>query len=300
MKKNNQLANRLAFILTQLNTQERVDINELAEAFDCSLRTIQRDINNRLDFLSWQEKGPRYYQLDRSKLSLFNQAEIERFASFASIADLFPKLDRQFFQDKLVESIRVKGFEYEDIRGLEKAFEQIHHAINQHQFIHFNYTKNGQTEGKFYQIAPYALINKNGIWYLIGTDYDKQKTFCFKQISKLKVLDQTFEPNQQFIEEIKQNDSISHGNQITEVVVKVSKIAAPYFLRRNLLPNQQLVHKLDDGGLLLSCQNINEMEIIPIVQYWIPHLLIVSPDGLQQKMVENIQQYLTSNNLRNK
>ncbi|MGY4675868.1 helix-turn-helix transcriptional regulator [Ursidibacter arcticus] len=292
MKKNNLLAQRLAFILSQLNTQERIDINELAGEFDCSIRTIQRDINERLSFLEWKEQGPRYYQIDRSKLGVFNQSEIERFASFASIADLFPKIDRQFFQEKLVDSIRIKGFEYEDISGLENAFDQIHSAIEKHQFIHFDYIKSGQIDGKFYQIAPYALINKNGIWYVLGTDQDKQKTFCFKQISKLKVLDQTFEPNQQFIEEIKQNDSISHGNQIAEVVVKVNKIAAPYFLRRNLLPNQQLLHRLDDGGLLLSCKNINEMEIVPLVQYWIPHLTIVSPDRLQHKMIENIQQYL--------
>lgn len=53
------------------------------------------------------------------------------------------------------------------------------------------------------------------------------------------------------------------------------------------------MHKLDDGGLLLSCENVNEQEIVPLVQYWVPHLTIVSPAELQEKMNENLKLYLT-------
>ncbi|WP_425500275.1 WYL domain-containing protein [Pelistega suis] len=83
---------------------------------------------------------------------------------------------------------------------------------------------------------------------------------------------------------MKENDSISHGNQLSEVIVQVSAQAAPYFLRRNLLPNQETVRRLDDGGLLLACKNIHENEIVPIVQYWITMAKIVSPIELQQKL----------------
>lgn len=295
MKKNELLARRLGDILSQLSQGTRIDVHSLAEDFDVSIRTIQRDINDRLTFLEWKEQGPRYYQLNLAKLGILTEQDIKRFATFASVAELFPKLDREFFQNKLTESIQVKGFEYENISHLQKEFKLLNQAIEKQQYIHFNYIKNGQITGNFYQIAPYALINKNGIWYLIGTDNDKQKTFCFTQISMLKILPDTFEPNPQFIEEIKHNDSIYYGNQLSEVIIKVNKIVAPYFLRRNLFPNQTLLHHLDDGGLLLSCKNVNEMEIIPLVQYWIPHLTILSPDGLQQKMVEKIQGYLATN-----
>ena len=131
------------------------------------------------------------------------------------------------------------------------------------------------------------------MWYLIGTDEGKKKTFCFTQIRMFKTLNETFEPNQQFIEEIKTNDSISHGNQLGEVVIKVSSFAAPYFTRRNLLPNQDLVRKLENGELLLSCKNVNELDIVPVVQYWIPHLTIVSPAELQEKIIVSLQQYIT-------
>ena len=108
-------------------------------------------------------------------------------------------------------------------------------------------------------------------------------------------LEETFEPNQQLQEEIKSNDSISFGNQLSEVLVKVSSFAAPYFLRRNLLPNQKLVHKSENGELILASENVNELDIVPLVQYWIPHLTIISPDGLQEKMVEKLKQYVANN-----
>ena len=292
MKNSISSKQRFVEILFILNEGERVDLQKMAEKFGMSLRTLQRDFNERLDFLDWEEKGPRYYKINRTKSGLLNQQDIERFALFASISDLFPKIDCEFYQEKLTESVQVKGVQYEDISQLKKEFDLLKKAIDDHKMIDFNYTKSGQKEGKFYKIAPYSLINKNGVWYLIGTDEGRKKTFCFTQMRMLKKLNETFEPNQQFIEEIKTNDSISHGNQLSEVVIKVSSFAASFFLRRNLLPNQTLVHKTENGELILSCANVNELDIVPIVQYWIPHLTIVSPTELQSKMLEKLKIYI--------
>lgn len=294
MQKSKILAQRLCDILIHLNQGKRLDTHQLAEEFGMSVRTIQRDIRDRLTFLDWEEFGPRHYKLNTQKLGFLDKEDIERFARFASVADLFPKVDQTFYQEKLTESVKVKGFQYEDIRHLENEFRLLKQAIEERQFVSFLYKKSGQNDGKFYKIAPYSLINKNGIWYLIGTDADKQKTFCFTQISMATKLEETFEPNQQLQEEIKSNDSISFGNQLSEVLVKVSSFAAPYFLRRNLLPNQKLVHKSENGELILASENVNELDIVPLVQYWIPHLTIISPDGLQEKMVEKLKQYIAN------
>ena len=94
-----------------------------------------------------------------------------------------------------------------------------------------------------------------------------------------------------FLTRIQNTDSISHGNQIGEIIIKVSYQVAHYFLRRKILPNQELVRNLGSGGLLLACKNINEMEVIPIVQYWIPHLRIVSPQELQEKIMIKLKNY---------
>ncbi|MFZ7156605.1 hypothetical protein ACLS0M_07785 [Avibacterium avium] len=87
----NQLAQRISALLVDLNMGKRVDINQLAERFEVSIRTLQRDINERLDFLPWEELGPRFYKLNRQKLDILTEEDIQRFALFASISNLFPE-----------------------------------------------------------------------------------------------------------------------------------------------------------------------------------------------------------------
>lgn len=290
--KNEKLAARLGLILTKLNAGETLDIHQLAEEFAISVRTLQKDFNERLSYLEWEQAGPRFYCINRNQLGVFNQNDIERFARFASVQDLFPKLDQEFFKKQLVESIQVKGFQYETISHRHKAFKQLQQAVENHQVITFTYQKQGEKTTTNRTIEPYVLLNKNGIWYLIGLENGKQKTFCFTQMSFIKIDEKTFELDQNFLKEIESSDSISYGNQINEVIIKVNAEVAHYFTRRNLLPNQEIIRQVDNGELLISCKNIHELEIIPLVQYWIPHLVIVSPSELQEKMQRKIQQYL--------
>lgn len=295
-KKHEKLAERLATILIELNQTGQVDIMALAERFSVGVRTLQKDLNERLIFLHWEKAGPRYYSINPNQLGVFTQADITRFACFASVQDLFPKLDREFFQQSLTESIKVQGFQYESIQHREKEFKQLQQAIDNHQIIKFGYTKPGKQPTNR-TLEPYVLLNKNGIWYVIGLENGKQKTFCFSQMHFLMLTKQTFAPKLEFLEEIKQSDSIYYGNQLTEVIIKVENTVSHYFLRRNLLPNQKLVHKLDDGGLLLSCENVNEQEIIPLVQYWVPYLVVISPIEVQLKLEDKLKQYLTNSTL---
>lgn len=295
-EKTSKLAIRLAKIIFLLSEGKRLDSKLLAKECEVCTKTIQRDLKQRLEFLPWLEQGPIYYQLDLSKTALINIENIERLAHFASISDLFPEIDRDFYQQKLIESLTIKGFQYEDISGLQKEFNTIQLAIKNHQKLHFHYLKNSTKEHQFYEIAPYSLTNKNGIWYLIGmNNHNEQKTFCFTQISMIKILNETFIPDANFQAEIKNNDSIYHGNQLDEVVIQVSAKVAHYFLRRNLLPNQTLIHQYADGGLILSCKNVNEQEIVPIVKFWIPELTIMNPSSLQDTMVKQLKTYLEHN-----
>lgn len=263
-KNHRVFSERLSEILKRLNNGETLEVASLAAEFDVSERTIQRDFNERLDFLTWQQKGPKKYKLDKRKFGHLITEDIERFARFCSIQDLLPQIDKQFYQQSLLQSIQVKGFQYENIKGKEHEFNLIEAACKHHHWLEFNYTKTGQNESKYYQIAPYILLNKNGIWYLIGTDnHGKQKTFCFTQMRAIRKQPETFIPDEQLLNQIRESDSISHGNQLAEIVIQINAVIAPYFLRRDVLPNQQLTSQLHDGGLILTCHNVHENEVYP-------------------------------------
>lgn len=294
-----KLAIRLSEILIQLNNGERLDVHELCRRYKVSLRTIKRDLDIRFANLDYSEDGPRYYRLNKIKQGHLNENEIQRFARFASVQHLFPEIDRNFFQKQLEQSIKVKGFQYENIKNKQKEFDALNQAIKEQRRIQFNYQKVSSSECKQYQLEPYRLLNKNGVWYLIGVEQGRPKTYCFTQIKNLEILAEHFETNPKILENILSSDSLYHGNQLPEIIIQIKAEAAGYFKRRALLPNQEIIRELEDGGLIIACKNINPSEIIPIVQYWIPHAYIISPSELQDRIIHKLQNYIKNPNARN-
>ena len=77
--------------------------------------------------------------------------------------------------------------------------------------------------------------------------------------------------------------------------MKVGATVAPYFKRQALFPNQSIIRHLDNGDLLIECTDVNEIEVLPIVKYWLPHITIISPEYLDQDLRETMIEYLQVN-----
>ena len=295
-KKHERLAYRLSDIIIRLNDGERLNIDTLSQDYQVCTRTLKRDFQERLAILDFSETGPQFYRLSPKKFGYLDTVEIKRFANFASVQDLLPQIDRQFFQQQLNQSILVKGFAYENIQERMHDFKAINQAISECQYIEFDYRKVSDSatdnNNKNHRLAPYHLLNKNGIWYVVGRWNEQTRTFCFTQISNLQVNAETFECSEDIKAEIVATDSLFIGSQISEIVLQVNAKVAGYFERRDLLPNQELVHRLDSGDLLLVCKEVHPRDVIPIVQYWIPHVRVISPNSFQRQMEEVLRGYL--------
>ena len=78
------------------------------------------------------------------------------------------------------------------------------------------------------------------------------------------------------------------------MVLKVSKDVAVYFKRRKLVANQVIEKELEDGGLIISARVGHSNQVVPIVRYWIPHIRVISPEGLQDEMEAELKRYLSA------
>ena len=67
---------------------------------------------------------------------------------------------------------------------------------------------------------------------------------------------------------------------------------AEYFKRRRLIANQVIELQLENGDLIVSTKIAHPNQIIPIVRYWIPHIRIISPEGMQIEMETDLDRYL--------
>jgi predicted DNA-binding transcriptional regulator YafY len=289
MPKHDKIATRLAQILNKFNSGERLSIRELVEEFGVTKRTIQRDINERLSYLPIKKEN-NYYYLEEYYLGKLNFKDMTNFAALSGVKELFPSLQEDFLKDILDNTISkaftVKGHNYEDISDNIKEFKLIENAILKHYLIMFNY------KDKQRVIQPYKLINTKGIWYLVGIEDNTLKTFAFKKISKLTSDNTLFKIDEEVLNTIKNDDNLWFSSKPIEVIIKVEKKVATYFSRRNILPNQTIIKKLADGGLLVSTKVAFDEEILKFVRYWIPNVEIVSPDYLQEKLEKSLKEYL--------
>ena len=284
------LVARLAQILIRLNEGMALEPKALAEEFQVHPRTIQRDLNERFAYLPLKKEG-NAYRLENFYLGKLTTSDIRQFAAIAGIKGLFPSLDNGFLKSVLDATVSqaylVKGHRYEDTKTFEHLFAPLETAILQHKLIGFTFSGKPR-----HDVAPYRLLNHKGIWYLAAVDDDKLKSFRLSGISAFVPSEQGFTPDAAIQQRVAEEDSIWFTPSKREVVLKIDAAIAHYFQRRQVLPEQQIDKTLEDGSLIISARIGHEMQVLPIVRYWIPHVHIISPEELRQTVVQTLTEYL--------
>ena len=288
------IAYRLTEILRRLNEGEKLDPHALVEEFGVNLRTIQRDLNERFAFLDLEKKEG-VYSINRMRLGSLNFKDVQRFASLAGLQGLHPLLSTDFLksilENRLQSALLIRGHNYEDLRGKEPLFNQIKHAIEECHAISYQYLKPAGSK-LVEAVWPYKLVNQDGIWYLAATDAGQLKSYAFSKIDQLLVSPDTFTPDPAIVKNVNEEDSIWLNLKKTEVVLKVARHAADYFLRRKLIGGQKIEKQLEDGGLIVSGTIAHPNQILPIVRYWLPSIHVISPEGLQAELESQLRAYL--------
>lgn len=288
------IAYRLSQILIKLNQGDHLDPADLAEEFGTHIRTIQRDLKDRMAHLPLLKTRGRYH-MDPAYLGKLNFNDIERFATLAGVKGLFPSLSRDFLKETLGEQPDpawvVRGHHYEDLSGHQEIFDKLKDAITESRILNLAMLKDGKL--KSYQaVRPYRLINTKGIWYLAAVHDEKLKTFGIGKISNVHALSETFTRDPDVEESLETQEGIWHSSQVQKVLLSVAPEAAEYFKRRQLVPHQKVIEENVDGTLLIETQVGHQNQILPIVRYWIPSVRIVSPLVFQEALDDALRRYL--------
>ena len=288
-----RLADRLANILTKLNMGYQLSIKELASEFGVSTRTISRDfdrINTYLPLL--QDNENKKFYLDLNYLGKIAPKDIRNFAQLSGISHLYPSLDMSFLRELLDSRAQqiycAKGYSFEDASQFKELFKIVGKAIQEHRQIGFVY------KGESRLVQPYRLIHHHGSWYLAAVRKDQLRTY---RISHIQLMHATHEypqfiPDQDIVKVVEDDDSIWFGQDKQEIILSIDSQVAFYFKQRSILPEQQIVRELGDGGLLVSSKINHDMQLLPLIRFWIPHLKIVNPERLQDEMEKGLKEYL--------
>lgn len=290
-KSHDKLSFRLGLILTKLNSGESFTAKELSEEFNVHIRTIQRDLNERLSYFPIEKDGD-YYSMEDYALGKLSFNDIKDFATLSGIKSLYPTLSNEFITDilnsKLNIAYLIKNQGFEDISLKTEHFETLSASIIKESPINFTYSQKNRV------VNPYKLINNNGIWYLLAEENDKLKTFTFSKIDNITWLDEEkrFNPKKEFLEQIEKNDTNWFSNELIEVTLKIDNIAKEYFLRKDILPNKEILEE-NDKYFIVSTKVSYDDEILKVVKYWIPYIKIVEPIYLKEKLNDILKEYLS-------
>jgi len=153
---------------------------------------------------------------------------------------------------------------------------------------------------KAYDVKPYKIVFMNENFYLVCENISEEYPFSIfrlTNIEKVNVQAQRFHINpdiEDFIKEMQTPFSKytpSFRKHMIEVKVEVSSEKAKHFKAKKHLASQ-LEKENDDGTVTLTFKVTQEMEMEELVKKWIPHMRVISPISLKQKIEDDLLKYL--------
>ena len=297
-QQDNTKYNRINQIYEMLkNNVHGMTITELANQLDVSTKTIQRDLYEVLNDFGAIKEG-RYWKIN-PKLTQDNLASNEKLilgildemakgagGIFYSKAHSLLSQVSQQLEHPIFASVNSEYLEEKNIT----LFEQMEKAIKQKVEINFDYEKY-----KFH-VKPLKLAFFDGFWYLLAFDLKEKKEvfkkFHLKTIKNIQVLESTFEIPQIVEERLRYANSIwfNLDEQFT-VRLFIDKTIRKYFERKPLR-GQRIIGVDSDGSIEIEIKISNEMEIQPLILWYIPFIKVLEPQWMADNVKEKIQGYL--------
>lgn len=294
-----KILTRLTKILRRLHEGEALGVQELALEFNVSTRTIQRDFNERLIAFPIFQSNKKWKMQEGFKLE--KSTSIEESIILEIIEKMSENIGGQFFSKakKLLRKIKNDDFNpfytklnLEDISDKFEEIQKLELAIKSKKSIVCNYTI---VETIKIKINPLKIVNYEGFWYLVAIETKNNilKKYYLKNLSILKTTDEEFKITQKIDDLLENSVSIwfQEDTEPFEIKLLIHNAITKYFHRKPISKTQVIEKEYKNGNLEIKLTITHEMEILPLVKYWIPHIKIIEPKWLRDILYEQINLY---------
>jgi predicted DNA-binding transcriptional regulator YafY len=301
---NSNRIERLSYILTKLSYGEQLSTIKLAELFETTTRKIQLDFKEYI--LPLFEDETIYYDYSikcyLSKVNFLQKTFLssEELATIAILKakskDKYSDEDLSFktnlLFEKLEDSLKNSIYENLSIESIEDnkiEIIQIKNAIKSKNEIECIYNE------KKRKLYPLKILNLSSFWYLINYDlnYQEIRRYHLNSVTDIEILDNQFEFDEEIIKGFDNAINAYFEPHITPFVVELflDEKVAKYFLRKPINATQRVLKTYDDGSLDIEVYITDFMEIVPLIQSYMPYVVVVSPDELSEIIKRNTSEY---------
>ena len=294
---------RLTTILSRLNDGEALSIKELADEFNVSTRTVQRDLNERLVSYPIYQENKKWKMQSGFKLQKSHSIEED------IVLDILEKMSEgvgsKFYLKAKGLLSKIKNDDFnpiyaklnmEDISEKIEQIESLEGAIKSKHTITCRYDL--KSHAQKIDLKPLKIVCFEGFWYLIALDArnDQLKKYYLKNIHSVSIQDESFETSSDLDRLLEDSISIwfDENSEQFEVKLFVDKQIAKYFKRKPLSPTQSIEELYSEGSMQISIKITHEMEILPLIKYWIPHLRVLEPQWIDERVQKDVKAYLNT------
>jgi proteasome accessory factor B len=167
------------------------------------------------------------------------------------------------------------------------VFDRLSHAISDQLEISFSYRKPGDAKSAKRQVQPLHLTHREGRWYLVCHDLDREamRTYALGRIIDVKLSTRWFERPENFTVEryFAAALGVMNGTENHRVRIRFSPLAADHVRDRFWHESQEFV-TLADGGLELRLQLADLLEVERLVLQWGGHAEAIEPAELRTRL----------------
>ncbi len=307
---------RLLFIDRKIGEGKYPNCSSLAEEWEVSSKTIQRD----LEYMRYQLDAPLEYSArhrgycyteENFKLPAISIKESDLFAIYLAEellvqyegTPLYNNLKSVYrkIQDSLPDKASIK-ISQEDTRFtvfpppsttiLHEVWNVVFKGLRNGIRIRINY----QTPGKAIHtrlVDPYHAVRYDGDWYIIGYCHLRKAvlTFSLSRISKASLRKETFiiPDDYNFHTITSSRFGIHWGDAEEHVKIWFSPDAAKYILERKWHPSQKISHS-EEGSICVALTVNHTFELKKWVLSWGKDAKILEPENLSREIQDEIKE----------
>lgn len=291
---------RLIGILTKLSNYEYPTTKELAQEYNVTLRTIQKDIKEHLCYFPIIRRSDYKYMftdgfsMKQTSLTndemIFLNLALSQFNDVDDIDKIKASIYKKIINKKLYTPYYIKQDDLEDIDIDSPFISQLESFIQEREIVNITFTNVTKTL-ELYKIAAF-----DGFWYLFAKDLEdnRVKTFYLSHIKKMTSLGTYHKTSNQMIEDVLNrvhSAFFTDGNSF-KVLIKVYPKVSQYFKSRDFLTSQEIVKENEDGSLLVRFEVTHDEDIDNIIKSWLPDIEVLEPKRYKEKILQELQEYI--------
>jgi len=282
---------RVLEILNRLNKGEELCVSQLAEHYEVSDRSIQRDFKMILDvFDDFLIKEGECYKGYKKVLldELLQGSELMMLSNIVNVFDITDTKSLISSETKRLIKNSMDVYSFKS-RPIEQAYNQDILKIMEHA-IKFNKELEILYHGRYIinksvQVQPYKLVFSVDNLYLIVKlpIENKIQKLRVSNIETVKLTSKNFYKDREIEHYITSSQTLFANDASKDIVVRlhVSKERSKYFVYKKYLSSQKIINKFENGDIEIEYHVNNFNEINNLILTWMPEVKVIEPQELK-------------------